>query len=779
MNNKKAQARHKQHTHHQAPKPPSRFLWIMEAVLVSLAVFAVLSIILILYLAATNHRKAQQAVAFVTGIVPTDNASSNYKKVHSTLGFELSINNQLLEAEGIIVGLTGEKTAKSSEEAFTPASFSTINVYKKSNTSAPIQSLALARSTYLSMVTSSKKTIIEDLKTKYGTSQTDQKLASLFFAPVSDRNQTYSLVSSQEVTVGGNNYTKNTYEVTNNDSLKFKTKQTDYITMQNSRPYKISLYENAGADPSDLPLFNSAIDSVKFYPVESSVTLSKIDTPPQQDIFRNFLVSVAYGAKKPISNQPEIQVVAKNQPAVVKILTAYCADFTIKLGAVTQDFIGGCTVSTGSGFILTPDGYVGTNGHVVTSTADQALESSLYFGNLPIIRSYLDFLIKIRATDQQTANEFYAAIKSGNPKALEALIGSLGNLNGLLIATTKEKTLYLAQLADQPFQATEGASVSDLANISSFKTNSTIVEAKLVGSNYDPEDFYNPKGFTKSDVAILKLAQGSNYPTVSLGSIDSLTQGSPITVVGFPGVSENILVDNSKVAPTSTAGIVSGIKDAKGSSYKLIQTDVGIAPGNSGGPGFNSDGEVIGVATYGLTDPAAAGTKVNFLRDIQDIKGLLDKSNIVLPSAPSGTQKLWEQGLEKFSKAYYTGAIADFNKVKQSYPQHRLADEFIAKAETAKKDGKEATPPEVYLTIVVVVVAVIVIPGIVLFIYVIHHRKRRDVHAAYMQQGGIMPAPPAPPPAAPAPTPPVAPSPPPPPPPPPPATPISPPPPPQ
>src|SRR4029079_15596811 len=90
----------------------------------------------------------------------------------------------------------------------------------------------------------------------------------------------------------------------------------------------------------------------------------------------------------------------------------------------------------------------------------------------------------------------------------------------------------------------------------------------------------------KTDVAVLKINAG-NLPVVSLGSSDNLRVGEWVLAIGAPFGFEN----------TVTAGVVS----AKGrslpddSAVPFIQTDVAVNPGNSGGPLFNSRGEVVGI----------------------------------------------------------------------------------------------------------------------------------------------------------------------------------------
>ena len=98
--------------------------------------------------------------------------------------------------------------------------------------------------------------------------------------------------------------------------------------------------------------------------------------------------------------------------------------------------------------------------------------------------------------------------------------------------------------------------------------------AKVLGS--DP----------KTDVAVLKI-DAKNLPIVPIGKSSDLKVGEWVLAIGSPYGLDS----------TVTAGVVS----AKGrslpddSNVPFIQTDVAVNPGNSGGPLFNTRGEVIGI----------------------------------------------------------------------------------------------------------------------------------------------------------------------------------------
>jgi serine protease Do len=91
----------------------------------------------------------------------------------------------------------------------------------------------------------------------------------------------------------------------------------------------------------------------------------------------------------------------------------------------------------------------------------------------------------------------------------------------------------------------------------------------------------------RSDVAVLKI-DARNLPTVKLGDSSKLRAGEWVVAIGAPFGFENSV----------TAGVVSATARAVGSSTSVvpfIQTDVAVNPGNSGGPLFNLQGEVVGI----------------------------------------------------------------------------------------------------------------------------------------------------------------------------------------
>jgi hypothetical protein len=90
------------------------------------------------------------------------------------------------------------------------------------------------------------------------------------------------------------------------------------------------------------------------------------------------------------------------------------------------------------------------------------------------------------------------------------------------------------------------------------------------------------------------------------------------------------ITDASEAIVTLTKGTVSSIKNASGSSNKLIETDALIGHGNSGGPAFSESGQVVGISTYASF--AQLDATYNYVRDIADLKELLSTKSITIDS---------------------------------------------------------------------------------------------------------------------------------------------------
>ncbi len=120
---------------------------------------------------------------------------------------------------------------------------------------------------------------------------------------------------------------------------------------------------------------------------------------------------------------------------------------------------------------------------------------------------------------------------------------------------------------------------------------------------------------TENDLAILKIG-GTNHPKVRLGDARKLSVGEKLYAIGSPQGLEN----------TISEGILSGLRKIDG-ARTLLQMTAPISPGSSGGPVFNSRGEVVGIATFLIADTQ----NLNFALPVYLIEAGLSKEILVEP----------------------------------------------------------------------------------------------------------------------------------------------------
>lgn len=106
----------------------------------------------------------------------------------------------------------------------------------------------------------------------------------------------------------------------------------------------------------------------------------------------------------------------------------------------------------------------------------------------------------------------------------------------------------------------------------------------------------------KTDIALLKVESDTDLPFVSFGDSDTMRVGDWVMAMGNP-LGQGFSV---------SAGIVSARgRELSGSYDDFLQTDAAINKGNSGGPLFNMEGEVVGVNTA-ILSPTGGSIGIGF-----------------------------------------------------------------------------------------------------------------------------------------------------------------------
>jgi serine protease Do len=133
--------------------------------------------------------------------------------------------------------------------------------------------------------------------------------------------------------------------------------------------------------------------------------------------------------------------------------------------------------------------------------------------------------------------------------------------------------------------------IEDAEHITATLNDGTVLPAKLIGRD------------EKTDLALLKVTAAKPLPAARFGDSDHARIGDWVIAIGNP----------FGLGSTVTAGIVSARnRDINAGPYdEFIQTDAPINRGNSGGPLFNTDGDVIGVNSA-IYSPSGGSVGIGF-----------------------------------------------------------------------------------------------------------------------------------------------------------------------
>jgi Do/DeqQ family serine protease len=129
----------------------------------------------------------------------------------------------------------------------------------------------------------------------------------------------------------------------------------------------------------------------------------------------------------------------------------------------------------------------------------------------------------------------------------------------------------------------------------------------------------------RTDLALLKLVRGSNFPVMELGDSDALEVGDLVLAIGNP----------FGVGQTVTQGIVSALARTNVgiSDYGFfIQTDAAINPGNSGGALVDMNGRLAGINSA-IFSQSGGSVGIGFAIPVNMVK-------IVVAAAKSGSDKV-------------------------------------------------------------------------------------------------------------------------------------------
>ena len=493
-----------------------------------------------------------------------------------------------------------------------------------------------------------------------------------------------------KITISGKEFRKidQTLTYTNNGTVYETGHAYSYMTVQNGRPYwmRFNAYKGVGVEDYVAQLER----------IIAGVTFQKPDNKLLVGASENAGVVLANSSTNSSLNNQDtmntlenldtdsiINVVARNQIATVRIASARCADikYTADNGAWLQ-IQNACAGGIGSGSIITNNGHVATNGHVVEWSTDTLFSSAMSQAGEDLWKLYFEFVINAGYISRADLASLAAKAQEGSADAIAIIFSLINKVPAHNIQVANDESDHVVQTSSDPIRIDE--------TYARYKwvTTSTNYSAKKIDSEVNMKSLRLDINNKETDVAILKIE--GNFPAVELGDSTLLDSGDRLTAIGFPAVVDDGLnTKKEKTVPTVTQGnLQQTVLD--GGGHKLFLMSTMIASGNSGGPAFDSKGKQVGINTYGGA-ACEDGKKGNscfgkgIARDISDLKAMAKKNNVAI-SADGELTRLWKDGLAQFDKGKYSKAKDYFSELNRLYPQNYLVAKLLKISEETADD---------------------------------------------------------------------------------------------
>ena len=243
---------------------------------------------------------------------------------------------------------------------------------------------------------------------------------------------------------------------------------------------------------------------------------------------------------------------------------------------------------SGSGFLIHPDGYILTSGHVVAPTRERA--------------------------------------------AMERELRRNGAISALVkhFPVDQLRALYRGDELDRYVDALAAA-----ARIENVKVVNEVELSNGETLEYEVKRFSPELGLGGTDLAVLKVER-KNLPSLPLGDSEATRVGESIWSVGYPAVASSSdeviggwLSRDSDLEATFNPGQITAIK-RNVANTPVFQSNVAIYFGNSGGPAVNKKGDVVGISTWGHRN----AEQIKFLVPINVAKQFLAEAKI--PASSGG-----------------------------------------------------------------------------------------------------------------------------------------------
>lgn len=588
---------------------------------------------------------------------------------------------------------------------------------------------------------------------------------------VADDNTVVTIEATKPVStkIGDADYQKVRYTTTNENYRVTNVKYDDcYYTIQYDQPYSICVSDVRPTNVSAASLVEQVFDSISFTQPENVNPNDGKSTKNDKTSFVSPAIRLAQATatsdetdtadESPLltitppyySDAASLSAIAKNQPSVVRIGMLYCTDIALKLqsGDTVTTLSDACVGNLATGVFVSKDGYIATTGHAIRSQKKAAINGYINFASnqdqmLDRLQRVLDYLLKAKLLLQSDADYLKTGASNGNQEALAKVQNIASNIPDDYITAVKEDYTYAIQPTDKPIVINRTDS-----NKPSFAYSDSVIAAKYVAADYDAaksvQEVFDSATPTV-DVGLLKVNSGE-FPDVTVATHEDTKANSLLNTIGYPAYTDSSLtIDKIRNTPVATVSKVEQAYQKEGT--RLVQTNAPVLPGNDGAPVFDSTGQLVGFAVYGLSYcPDKLCFANGTVRSSSELLKLLDKENIKL-STGSKSATDWRDGVSRFMDANYATSANAFGLAANEYTYNRWAQplqQLAVKSQGSEKDTSFMN--QLQLTMMVILIVSVVATIVLLIIFIIHRRRISELrvgHYGESDAGSVSPVPPA------------------------------------
>ena len=322
--------------------------------------------------------------------------------------------------------------------------------------------------------------------------------------------------------------------------------------------------------------------------------------------------------------------------------------------------------SSGTGFLVTADGYVATNCHLIDR--DNAFIRRQFF--LSAFQQITE--ANISALENAWATRFSEQQKSILYNTYASVYARLFSIE----IYNLRKEIFIEYSVD-----TEDGKTGSLK-----KSAHVIVKGEPMPGK---------------DIAILKMDGDSALPAIKIAQDELPRVGEQLYVYGFPGpvTNNNFIATESAIEPTLTTGIVSALKKSV-AGWPLIQMDANINRGSSGGPVCNEKGEVVGLTTFGsIENSGGLAAGLNFAIPVSILQEFLDSAGVI--AHPGETSLLFADAVVYYDREYYKDALKKFKQVSEINKHYPGLAFYIKNSEKRLQQNDEKNSSMIRLDLLV------------------------------------------------------------------------------